>query len=118
MSVLGTVVSLLPMGLDFFEGWQQRKQDIKLAQHEAQLEAAKNGVALRNRSLILYASFWMVAYPYMTMFIPIDGLREHTLQSFQMIDQLPPVAMWSWLLVLGAIWGVGIKDIPAKLWKR
>jgi hypothetical protein len=115
---LGTIVSLLPLGLDFFEGWQERKQEIKLAEHAARKQAAESGVALRNRKAILYTSFWMVAYPYISMFIPVPALRQYTLESFEEIAKLPPVAMWSWLLVLGAIWGVGIKDIPAKLWKK
>lgn len=113
-----SLFSLLPLGIDFAEGWQQRRQEVRMAEHEARVNSSKQGVALRQRKWILYTSFYMVAYPYITMFLPIESLRQHTLDSFAHIDDLPSVAMWSWLLVLGAIWGVGIKDIPSRLWKK
>ena len=121
MSVLTAVATVLPFASKLVDGWstyQERKRQVEQARHETQLEAIRNGVSLRNRSAILYTTFWMVAYPYISMFIPYEPLRQYTLETFRAIETLPPVAMWSWLLVLGAVWGVGIKDIPAKLWQR
>jgi hypothetical protein len=119
--ILAGIATVLPFANKLVDGWgvyQQRKSEVEQAKHEAQVEAVKNGVSLRNRSAVLYTTFWMVSYPYISMFIPYEPLRTYTLESFKAIEALPPIAMWSWLLVLGAVWGVGIKDIPSKLWKR
>jgi len=121
MSVVTALATVLPFASKLVDGWQvyqNRKSEVEAAKHEARIEATKNGVDLRNRSAILYTTFWMVSYPYISMFVPYEPLRRYTLDTFKAIENLPPVAMWSWLLVLGAVWGVGIKDIPSKLWKR
>ena len=121
MSFLTGIATVLPFASKLVDGWstyQARKSEVEKAKHEAQVEAVKNGVSLRNRSAILYTTFWMVAYPYISMFVPYEPLRQYTLATFKEIENLPPVAMWSWLLVLGAVWGVGIKDIPSRLWLK
>lgn len=118
LSVIGTVLPFAGKLVDGWDKYQQRKSEEVQAEHEARVEAMRNGVALRSRKYVLHVSFWMVAYPYISMWIPWYGIADHTFVVMEKVNQLPPIALWSWLLVLGAIWGVGIKDIPSKLWKR
>jgi hypothetical protein len=121
MSVVSTIATILPFAGKLIDGWdkyQERKSQEVQAEHEARVEAMRNGVALRSRKYVLHISFWMVAYPYISMWVPWWGVADHTFAVLEKVQELPPIALWSWLLVLGAIWGVGIKDVPAKLWKR
>jgi hypothetical protein len=121
MSALSFIGAVLPFANKLVDGWdryQERKSEEVQAEHEATIEAMRNGVTLRGRKWVLHVSFWMVAYPYLSMWIPWFGVAEHTFMVMDKVQELPPIALWSWLLVLGAIWGVGIKDVPAKLWKK
>jgi len=121
MSIVATIGAVVPFAGKLVDGWdayQKRKSEEIAAEHEARLEATRNGVALRSRKYILHISFWMVAYPYLSMWFPWFGIADHTFEVLARIEEMPPIALWSWLLVLGAIWGVGIKDVPARLWKR
>ena len=121
MSILATIGTVLPFAGKLVDGWdayQKRKSEEVAAEHDARVEAMRNGVALRSRKYILHISFWMVAYPYLSMWCPWFGIADHTFEVLSKIEQMPPIALWSWLLVLGAIWGVGVKHVPARLWKK
>lgn len=104
MGWLTAIANLLPIGLDFADGWQERKLEKRRIAHEAELARIQTSGAERNQSWKDEAVLIVVAYPLISVFIP--GLREHTIDSLQYLGQLPDWIVWSWLTIVGAIFGV------------
>jgi hypothetical protein len=103
-SILTAVANLLPLGLDFAKGWQERKLEMRKVKHEAEMQRIMSSATERDSSWKDEFVLIVVAYPLVSVFIP--GLRQHTIESLEYLAKLPDWVVWSWLTVVGAIYGM------------
>jgi len=104
MGWLSAITNMLPMAVDFADGWQERRLEKRKMKHEAEVMRIQSSATERGGSWKDEAVLIVVAYPLITVFIP--GLREHTLESLEYLGQLPEWLIWSWLTIVAAVYGV------------
>ena len=73
------------------------------AKHVAELKRIEASATERNNSWKDEYILVVTSYPIVSVFIP--PLRESTMKSLEYLANLPPWLIWSWLTIVGAVYG-------------
>ena len=106
MSIVATLGALLPFAGKLADGWgryQERKSEKAEAKHVAELKRIEATAEERARSWKDEYILIVTSYPIVSVFIP--PLRDSTMQSLEYLADLPPWLIWSWLTIVGAVYG-------------
>ena len=86
--------------------WQERRSQVAQASHEARLERIRSQRGDFKDEVVLF----IVLYPVVSMFIPIEFLQQNTFVAFEKMGKLPE---WYVGLYAGICMAVfGIQAIP------
>lgn len=95
---------LIPF-IDLGKGWLDRRAEAKQAKHEAHMEWLRTAATERRFSWKDEYVLVITSYPIISVFIPWFGVRENTFESLELLGQLPDWLVWSWLVMVYAIYG-------------
>lgn len=105
MGWLTAIANLLPLGIDFAAGWQERRLETRKVKHDAEMQWLASAANERNKSWKDEYILVISSYPIISAFIPFWGIRENTIESLTMLSQLPDWMIWAWLTIVAAVYG-------------
>lgn len=101
-AILGLAASLIPAIAEPVSKYQDRKAQVAQAKHEAHLAAIQSGDKSWKDELFVV----VVNYPFISMFIPYEPVRQATFNAFEQMEFLPDWFMATWMTVCLSVFGI------------
>ena len=101
-SVLTAVASLVGSVAPVWGRVKERQAEVEAVKHEVRLEKIRsNENSWKDEFLIVVWS-----YPAISLFLPFEGLQQHTIEALKQIGVLPQWYIGAWVAISLSIFGV------------